>query len=87
MTDKEIPAVTNPSAELLNDREVVMYREWRRNFLDWLLHEGKNPDRMEGYAESTVQKTAYRTAKLLRWVWEQEDGYTLGISHEHAKSS
>jgi len=84
MGDRDAPLVTGPSEEYLNERQLVMYRSWREDFIDWLRYEGKDPDRVEGYAEATVAKTAHRTGQFLRWVWDQEDGFTLSVTHDHA---
>lgn len=84
MSDYDFPIVTGPSEDFLNERQLVLYREWRTDFIDWLHYKGKNPDRGEGYADATVTKTAYRTGQFLRWVWQKEEGFTLDLSLAHA---
>ena len=51
--------------------------------LDWLLTFGKDPRKAEGYATSTVENRASRMDQFYRWVWEQEDGYTSNLTHDH----
>lgn len=86
MSNQEFPVVTGPSEEYLNDLELVLYREWRSDFVDWLRYAGKDPDRAEGYADATVTKTAYRTGQFLRWAWDKEDGFTLSVTVNHANA-
>lgn len=45
---------------------------------------GKEPEKAEGYAEGTVKPRSYRIDRFYRWVWEQEDGYTVNLMHDHA---
>jgi len=78
------PLVTTSSLEKLNQRQIVDYREHRRDLLTWLRDLGKNPKRGRGYAEGTVYNRAYRIDRFYRWVWENGDGYTTAITHDDA---
>lgn len=80
----KLRVVTEPSKEWLNERQLVDYRQQRENCLEWLLTFGKNPDRVEGYAEATVVNRGARMDRFYRWVWELEGRYTADITHEHA---
>jgi site-specific recombinase XerD len=80
----DFPVITDPAKQTLNERQLVMYRERRKNFIEWLEYVGKDPDHAEGYADATVEKTAYRTDAFMRWVWSQEDGFTLEVTPDHA---
>jgi site-specific recombinase XerD len=80
----EIKLVTNPSENRLNERQYLDYRSEREHCLDWLLTFGKEPEKAEGYATTTVKNRASRMDQFYRWVWEQEDGYTSNLTHEHA---
>lgn len=85
MSDLEdISIVTEPSKEHLNKRQKVDYRNQRENCLEWLLHFGKNPDKADGYAFTTVKCRSNRMDQFYRWVWEREDGYTGTPTHDHA---
>lgn len=81
---EELPIVPQPSEEYLNKRQLVDYRSQREDCLEWLLALGKNPEEADGYAFQTVRNRAYRMDMFYRWVWNQEDGYTANITHEHA---
>lgn len=84
MTEDGPPVVPSPSEDFLNERQLVMYRDWRESFIEWLTHEGKDPERLEGYAAGTIENTAYRTDKFTRWVWQEEGKFTQRLTHEHA---
>lgn len=82
---EDFPLVTDKSREQLHPKQVVDYEAHRTEFVRWLIYLGKNPDMVEGYGRDTVRATAYRTDQFSRWVWsEQEDGYTVSFTHEHA---
>lgn len=38
----------------------------------------------EGYNRDTVHGTAYRTDQFHRWVWVEENGYSMTLTHAHA---
>jgi site-specific recombinase XerD len=79
----ELSIVPEPSAEILNQRQIVDYRSQREDCLEWLLTFGKNPDKAEGYAFQTVRNRASRMDAFYRWVWEYEGRYTTSLTHEH----
>lgn len=76
--------VPGPDADRLTEAQLAEYRDFREAFVAWLHVEGKDPDRVEGYAPKSVQNTAYRTSKFMRFVWDIEGEYTLQLSHDHA---
>lgn len=80
----EVTIVTEPSEEFLSDRQVADYRSEREACIRWLLAFGKNPDKVEGYATTTVSNRAHRMDYFYRWVWDEEGGYTTQITHQHA---
>lgn len=79
-----VKLVTNPSAEALNERQILDYRAERRDCIEWLLAIGKNPSKAKGYAHGTVDPRSRRIDIFYRWVWEHEGGYTLHITPDHA---
>lgn len=83
MDVEDFAVTTEKSRGLLNERQLFDYKEHRKQFIQWLMVFGKNPAHAEGYSRDTIDKTAYRTDNLFRWVWEQE-GYTLNVSHDLA---
>jgi len=77
-----VPAKTE---KMLNQRQLVDYREYRKKLLKWLAHLGKDPEKAEGYAPDTANQRAYRIDAFYRWVWtEITDGYTLSVTTDHA---
>jgi len=84
MVEIEIPLVPEKSKEFLNEKQVVDYRNYRREFIEWLKVFGKEPEEVEGYAEDTVKRTAYRVGKWERFIWKQEGGYSVPLDHSHA---
>ena len=82
---EDFPLTTSHSRERLTEKEYIDYRSQREEFIQWLIYLGKDPEKAEGYSRDTIDKTAYRTDQLNRWVWAQEDGYTMAITHDHAE--
>lgn len=72
------------SWSLLSKRQRVDYRHHREGLIRWMFNAGKDPERGEGYADTTVRNRADNLDAIYRWVWEQEDGYTTHLNHEHA---
>ena len=81
MTEAKI--IPEPWKKHFNERQRVDYRSHRESFLEWLAVFGKNPDQADGYSETVVQNTAYRTDQFYRWVWGR-DGYTTTFDHSEA---
>jgi integrase len=76
--------VSEPSAQVLSERQQLDYADHRATFIEWLLVFGKHPDTADGYARATVKNTAERLDRFYRWVWSEFGGYTTDISHAHA---
>ncbi|MFC6954103.1 site-specific integrase [Halorubellus litoreus] len=83
-TIEGIILVPEPSRAELGERQQLDYQDHRENLLEWLLVFGKNPSHAEGYATATTKNTAQRLDAFYRWVWNEFDGYTTDITHEHA---
>jgi integrase len=81
---RTVKLAPEPNAEQLNEMQLVDYREHRSEFINWLLEKAKNPEKREGYSPYTVYETAYRTARFDRWVWGEENRYTIPPAPEHA---
>ena len=82
--DDDLEFVTEKSRSYLNPRQAVDYNDHRKRLVEWLHTEAKDPDRGEGLAERTAGNYASRLDKFYRWVWEEFEGYTTQITHEHA---
>ncbi|WP_435186463.1 hypothetical protein [Halobellus sp. EA9] len=83
-TPENINLVTGKAKAYLNERQLIDYSTEREQFLDRLLHFGKDPEKTEGYAKTTVKSRANRMDQFYRWVWEEEGRYTPSLTHEHA---
>jgi len=81
----DINLVPEPTANRLEPRQQVRYRQYRKRLRDWLHSVGKNPSKAQGYALSTVRTRMTRIDKFLRWIWTHKtDGFTLQIQVAHA---
>lgn len=74
---------TEKALDELHGRAEEDYPAWKRDFLNWLYHEGKKPDKAEGFAQGTIRKTSYHTGQIMRWLWDQR-GYTIQLTPEDA---
>lgn len=81
---RNLVIVPEDNAEQLHEKQVVDYHSYRKQFLEWLLHLGKNPEKAVGYSEYTVYESGYRAAAFDRWVWDRHDEYRLPPTHEDA---
>jgi integrase len=82
----DFPLVSDETADALADQHArahTDYENWKRRFVEWLHFEGKDPERLRGYADETVRKTSYTTDQIMRWLWN-ERGYTTRLSPEDA---
>jgi hypothetical protein len=77
---------TSKSRQRLTGKELEMYREHRRELLNWMLERGQAPDTHIGYAEETVKNRAGRLDILYRWVWDIEERYTEDITVPHVNA-
>lgn len=85
--DNQLQGVTlvpEDSRQYLNERQVIDYKEHRRQWIRWLFTLGKDPERGDGYAHDTVRRRACDTDVFYRWFWERNDGYTIQITHDGA---
>ena len=81
---RRILIVPTKNKAYLDNTELVDYYEYRKRFLDWLLHFGKNPNKAEGYSPHTVFSTGARTARFDLWRWEQDGEYNIPPRHDQA---
>jgi len=81
-----IVLLPGPSKETLNERQEIAYRSHREQLIDWLTQEGKNPQKLKGYAHHTAKNYASIIDKLHRWIWSNNTGYTLEISHDQGEA-
>lgn len=60
------------------------FRQFKRNFLEWLTTEGKDPLRGEGYSPNTIRGTHYRIEQVYRWMWNRDGEYSRQLDPEDA---
>ncbi|UPV75318.1 site-specific integrase [Halorussus limi] len=80
-----IPVVNRPTRARLNDRQLVDYEEHKTSLIKWLRHFGKEPEKAEGYARTTVRQVAQKADKFYRWVWDDREGYTTEVGSDDAE--
>jgi len=83
-TDEGVRTVPEQTAEQLNERQLIDYQSYMKQFVKWMLNVGKDPKRAEGYSEATADTAVYQVDKFHRYVWEElEEGYTLQFTTDH----
>jgi integrase len=81
------PLVSQRSKEDLEGFGLNMvddYRDFKHELLSWLGHYGKNPEKREGLADSTLESTHYKLETVFRWLWRDEGAYTTNFTPTHA---
>ncbi|MFP9191122.1 tyrosine-type recombinase/integrase [Natrialbaceae archaeon A-CW1-1] len=78
------PVSTEPECVEPNEKQRIVYDERMEQFETWLLQEGKDPIKYEGYAEQTVSNDLVRLNQFFVWVWNQEGEFTFDPSTEVA---
>jgi len=73
-----------PTGDYLNNRQCIAYEGHREKLIKWLATEGKDPVELEGYAYDTYYTYANIIDQLHRFVWDEEDHFTLDLDHDHA---
>lgn len=76
--------INGPTRSRLSELQLVDYKEYKTQLMQWLLNEGKNPERAEGYASSTVRQVSQKTDRFYRWLWSERGSYTTGLESEDA---
>lgn len=76
----DVPDITDSHISQLNERQQLDYRNYRDQPFTWFLTFGGAPDTAEGYADSTIAKSAHR---IDSFVWARR-GYTTDVTHDDA---
>jgi len=82
-----VPPVSEATEERLEDFSALLgedFRDFKEDFLEWLLIEGRNTYKRQGYAPDTVRTTHYKVEEAYRWLWERDGSYTKEFSPEDA---
>lgn len=81
---KGVVLSSSKSDKALNERQRIAYVEHRKQYIDWLLTQGKNPAEREGYSRDTIKVYATIHDAFMRRVWVDHGGYTTAVTHDHA---
>lgn len=84
----DFPLVSQRSKDDLREFGLNMvedYRDFKRELLSWLANYGKNPEKGEGLAPTTLESTHYKLETAFRWLWQYEGNYTTDFTPDHAE--
>jgi integrase len=77
--------IHQPTEDYLNSRQRVAYRSHRKKLIKWLAKQGKNPEKLEGYAYDTYCTYSNIIDQFHRTVWDEKGQFTLNLSHEQGE--
>jgi len=80
-----ISIVPKKNENYLTEKERSDYLKYRKTFLKYLIRQGKNPQKAEGYSPYSVGMTANRVGRFDRWVWDKHDAYVVPPTEEDAQ--
>jgi integrase len=83
----EYPLVSERSKSDLREFGLNMvddYRDFKHELLSWLANYGKNPEKGEGLADTTLKSTHYKLETVFRWLWDYEERYTTELTPAEA---
>lgn len=86
-TELPVPPVAEATEEALESfSEMIQddYKQYKISFIRWLVNEGKDAYRGEGFSESTVRTTHYKVDEVYQWLWEEEEEFTKELTPEQA---
>ncbi len=78
--DFEYPLVSKRSKDNLKEFGLNMvddYRDFKYDLLSWLATYGKNPEKHEGLARTTLESTHHKLETVFRWLWRTKTNTRL----------
>lgn len=83
-----IVLVPQPTRSLLNQKQIIDYRKYRKQLIAWMLYQGKAPDEAEGHTFDVVKPRANDIDRFHRFVWQNSDAPTrdAGAVHDQIKT-
>lgn len=84
---RDFPTVSEKTANFLKQFSPMYeeeYRSFKEDFIDWLLHAGKNPRKRQGYNQTTTRVTHYKIDQAYRWLWHENEEFQLEVTPEDA---
>ena len=83
-SEPEFEFLSENAVEPLTNLKLQVYADNRTEFLEYLRTRGKNPERFEGYAESSVPAISRRVHQVFEFIWKEET--TLELTPQYADS-
>jgi len=86
-TELPVPPISEDTKEALEPYSPMVrqdFKQFKIDFLHWLIEQGKDTYRQEGFAESTVKTTHYKLESAFRWLWEEDGEFTKFIPQDRA---
>lgn len=81
---ESLKLVSEPTREVLNNKEVIDYRSQREQRAKWYLRLGKEPVKARGYSPTTLKSRVSNLDRFFRHTWNNNSGYQSSISHDDA---
>ncbi|CDK39841.1 xerC/D-like integrase [Halorubrum sp. AJ67] len=78
------PIVGGTARDYLDERRYTDYYDYKERLLRWLDTMGKNPERAEGYADSTVANVTYKIDLYNVWNWKETGNYGTRLTTDRA---
>lgn len=78
------PIVGQTARDYLDERRYTDYYDYKERLLRWLHTMGKNPERAEGYADSTVSNVTYKIDLYNVWNWKETGNYGTRLTTDRA---
>jgi len=78
------PIVGQTARDYLDERRYTDYYDYKERLLRWLHTMGKNPERAEGYADSTVANVTYKVDLYNVWNWKETGNYGTRLTTDRA---
>jgi integrase len=85
--DLPVPPVSKQTKEAMDNFAPMVrgdFKQFKIDFIEWLLTEGKDTYRKEGFAESTTTTTHYKVEEAYRWLWSETEEYSKEFPQERA---
>jgi len=78
----DAPVIISKTKEVLSEKELVDWREFKTDLLEWLATVGKNPEKADGYSDSVVRQMSYQMGLFYRWLWQECGRYTTAVTED-----
>lgn len=85
--DLPVPPVSKQTKEAMDNFAPMVrgdFKQFKIDFIEWLLTEGKDTYRKEGFAESTTTTTHYKIEEAYRWLWNETKEYSTEFPQDRA---